>query len=396
MKRHILLYSLTALFAIGFAGIASGYSLPRLPAPAGMATPVFLDGLFGGKQDEQKKAPEHPINSDEIFNSDEYTTVHSPIPYQKVELGFSIRVPKDWPDPVVAQKKDSDIGQKLIGNLAQFDAPMISTFQPRIYIQALEMEHEIDAEHWLRHHILISGYTPVGPVTADGPRKASGHYIYLQDGTSIYAYISAHINKNTILLAKFEIPAQLQQYMKYLQHASIDSFTLTYPEETPIEEQRSFTLVDSIKFNYPGSWILADPDFRDMNRLVVQLKNNSQSGSLQGFARIMAVRRNRNTNLQSELENLKLYFQDVMKVSFIKLESSGKSAAYDRFMFNRYEVYEVKNTQRGEAIQQLHLAVLGDKEWYIIMYLLTPRKDDNLYTWARNVASFEVMLETIK
>ena len=60
------------------------------------------------------------------------------------------------------------------------------------------------------------------------------------------------------------------------------------------------------------------------------------------------------------------------------------------------EIYEVKNKQRGEVPQKLHLTVLGDKEWYIITFLLSPREDDNLYNWSRNVASFEAILQSIK
>ncbi len=397
MKRNILTYGLTTLFAIGFTGFAYGFGMPSLPKTGSMATPVFLDSIFGGKEQAQKEKKQHPIHNDEIFNDNNLLETREIVPYQKVELGFSMRIPKDWTySEDYEDKTETELNQKLLGNIARFDSPRISTYQPRILVQALEMPHEISAAHWLRHHILVSGYTPEGEIKSPTPRDASGHYIYLQDGTSMYAHVRVLINKGVILIAKFEIPIQLKDYMEYLQHKTLETFTLTYPEDGPIEEQKSFTLVDSIKMNFPASWLVADPDFRDMNRLIVSLKNKTESGSLQGFVRIVAVRRNRNTSLQLEIEGLKKYFEETMKLEFLRLETSGKSPAYDRFLFNRYETYEVKNKQKGEANQKLHLAVLGDKEWYIILFLLSPREDDNLYSWARNVASFNGMLQSIK
>jgi len=97
-----------------------------------------------------------------------------------------------------------------------------------------------------------------------------------------------------------------------------------------------------------------------------------------------------------EIEGLKKNFEDTMKIEFVRLETSRKAPVYDRFIFNRYETYEIKNKQRGVSSQKLHLVILGDKEWYIVLYLLTPREDDNLYNWARNVASFESILRSLK
>lgn len=397
MKRNMLTYGLTALFAIGFAGFAYGFSQPALPKTGSMATSAFLDGIFGKKEEQTKQVPLYRIHDDEAFNNDELMVTHEIVPYQTIELGFSIRLPKDWEyTENYETKTQTELNQKLLGNIARFDSPRISTYRPRVIVQALEMPHEISAQHWLRHYILISGYTPDGEIESKNPREASGYYIYLEDGNSMRTFVRAQINKNTMLVAKFEIPHQLKTYMEYLQHKTLESFTLSYPEEGPIEDTKGFTMVDSIKLNFPSSWLVTDPDFRDMNRLSVNLKNMSESGSLQGFVSVVSVRRNRNTTLRTELENLKVYFEETMKLEFVKLESSGKSPAYDRFMFNRYEVYDVKNKQRGEVPQKLHLAILGDKEWYIILFLLSPREDDNLYNWARNVASFEAILQSIK
>src|SRR5690606_23455859 len=152
----------------------------------------------------------------------------------------SIRIPLDWKETEdYTLRSESDFNQKLLGNISRFDSPRISTYQPRLMVQALEIPHEISAQHWLRHHILISGFTPVGEVTSKNPREAAGHYIYLENGTSMYTYVRALINKNTILLAKLEIPSALKDYMDYVQHKVIDSFMLTYPEDGPIEPVKS-------------------------------------------------------------------------------------------------------------------------------------------------------------
>ncbi|MDP2206924.1 MAG: hypothetical protein Q8K65_11520, partial [Alphaproteobacteria bacterium] len=183
---------------------------------------------------------------------------------------------------------------------------------------------------------------------------------------------------------------------KFLQQKTVDSFSLTYPKQGTIEDQSVFTMMDAAKLNFPKSWEMVGQSFRDMNRLSLQLHNKSATGGIDGFIMINAVRRHRVTSLTKEIDELKKYLDTQMAITVTDMLSSEKSAAAERFIFNRYEIYSVESTRRAQSKQDLHLVVLGDKEWYIMIFMMTMREEERLYAWARNVKTLEEIVRSIK
>jgi hypothetical protein len=395
MKRSIFLYGFLAVFCAGSAGIAAAASMGAFQKPVTQAIPVILDGLFGKKeQEQQQQVWQHAINNDETFDAVKKT--HEILPFERVELSVAFDLPNDWQGEVFAEGKNYELSQKILGDIAIFKSPLIGTARGVVTIHALTLEHEISAGHWLKNYILANGFSPDGELVEKSNTSASAYYINIEKGISMHTYIGAHISGNTMVLVRFVIPLDLKDYVTYLQKRIIDSFHLTYPKDSPIEQQKVFTMVDSIKFNYPESWLVVSPDFRDMNKLTVQLHNKDSAGVAQGFIRIVAVRRNRSTDLDKEIQSLREYFKDTMKLQFQKMEFSGKSQAYDRFVFNRAEKYLVNNPEKPDFVQRVNLVVLGDKEWYVLMFLLSPREEEDLYNSARNEQSFDVLVKSIK
>ncbi len=395
MKRSIFLYGFLAVFCAGSAGIAAAASMGAFQKPVTQAIPVILDGFFSKKEENsQQQVWQHAINNDEGFDAVKKT--HEILPFERVELSMAFDLPNDWQGEVFAEGKNYELSQKILGDIAIFKSPLIGTARGVVTIHALTLEHEISAGHWLKNYILANGFSPDGELIEKSNTSASAFYINIEKGISTHTYIGAHISGNTMVLVRFVIPLDLKDYVTYLQKRIIDSFHLTYPKDSAIEQQKVFTMVDSIKFNYPESWLVVAPDFRDMNKLTVQLHNKDSAGVAQGFIRIIAVRRNRSTDLDKEIQSLREYFKDTMKLQFQKMESSSKSQAYDRFVFNRVEKYLVSNPEKPDFVQRVNLVVLGDKEWYILMFLLSPREEEDLYNSARNEQSFDVLIKSIK
>jgi len=44
----------------------------------------------------------------------------------------------------------------------------------------------------------------------------------------------------------------------------------------------------------------------------------------------------------------------------------------------------------------VHLVALGDKEWYILIFMVTMREEERLYAWARNIKTLEEIVRSIK
>jgi hypothetical protein len=398
--RRVLLIA----FALAFA-VTAGFAQARntgLKAPASAATRV----LFGFGDDapppEQENPKVHEIHDQASFAKK--TKSFSMMPYNKADLEFEIYLPSDWtPEEKAFSDANLAIGEKIAGEVARFWSPMIVTQRAYASIDVLKLDHEISARNWLKNYLVSSGYLLQGDVTEINNKSSTARYIRATDTGSNFGYISARISGGFVETARFEVPVNLKDYLKFLQKKSVDSFKLLYPKEEPIEEQKVFTLVDAMKFTYPASWKVGNPDFRDMNRLIVEAKNIRAGSGLgkgqivDGYIRFLAVRRTRTTDLMTEVEEIKKFFNETMSLEFTKMLSSGKSDAYERFIFNRYEVYDVLGKAgKTKVTQELHLVVLGDKEWYVIAFLFTPKESAGLYNWARNIQSFQEMIKSIK
>jgi len=355
-----------------------------------------LFGLFEKKQEAAQKGPlEHPIKDDDTFSK--MTKPYGMMPFSKAELEFEILIPKDW-EVIETPDASSETAQQIISRIAVYRSPMIGVLQCEVYVDALKLKNDIAAKHWLKHYMLTSGFSPEGEIESPNTKHASSYYVKSGDpgAPSTKEYISATISGTWVLLATFQCPLPLSNYIKFLQKKTVESFKILYPKDEPVEDQKVFTLVDSIKFGYPTSWEVVTTDFRDMNRLSVHMQNKNTTKTVDGFIRFVAVRRSRSNDLLSEVGEQQKYFSDTLKLNVTKMLSSDKSPAYDRFLFNRYEVYAVAPKSGKGTPQEVHMAVLCDKEWYIFGYLFTPTEATNLYQWARNLQSFQEILKATK
>lgn len=344
----------------------------------------------------QAAAPKvHPIHDDATFTKE--TKAYGMMPYAKAELEYEIYIPKDWTE-VEAYDTLQENQDAILSRIAYYKSPMVSTLQMELEINALKLKHEISAKNWLRDYVLTQGYSPEGDVQEHSLKSASAYYVVAGSpaAPSSLEYVAARISGGWVLLATYRAPLPLRNYVKYLQKKTVDSFKILYPKDDAVEDQKVFTLVDSIKFNYPVSWEVVSTDFRDMNRLTVHLQNKGKAMNIEGYIRFLAVRRSRSTDFQTELDDQRKYFDNVMNLKIAKLVSSDKSLAYNRFLFNRLEVYDVEPKKGKASPQEIHFLALGDKEWYIFAILFTPKEQTHLYNWARNTQSFREIVKSIK
>lgn len=395
MKRSIAL--LTAVFCLLTATASMAYV--HLPATSGAprALPAFFDGFFGGgqKSDTGKPGSVHPINDDASFAASSRTI--NARPYNKSEMFFNITIPNDW-EAAPIQTEKQEFTSQIMGNIASFTSPFFGTARAEIIVQAVQLTHEVNAYDWLKHYVLSNSYTPDGDAQEINRWAANIHYYASSsDGQSKYVYMTVRMNGDIALVARFEMPVPLKGYLAFMQKKTIDSFTLAYPKEGRIEQQKTFTLADAMKVSYPASWDTVAPDFRDMNNLKVQLHNTSKSGAIEGFVYIKAIRRSQDSNLLKEAEVLREFFDKDIKVDVEKLVATRPTDIQkERFLFKRYETYELKSRRAGHSLQEVHLVALGDRDWYIFLFLITPREQENLYLWARNVRAFRDIVHSIE
>ena len=358
---------------------------------------ALLNGLFDKKQAVQ--APQQPqqyyIHDEESFKAVE-KSFHG-IPFKDPQLEFSILLPKDWTsEETVQTDMAGDLSLKLIGDLAKFKSPIINTQQAVVTIQSIKLSREISAQNWLKNYILSNNYDIQDKVISTDDRKASAYCIATSDNKSSYIYLAVEINGNNAIIVQFSSPLALKDTLQFLRKKVVDSFKFILATDSPIETQKNFSFADAVKFNYPESWSPNHMDIKDSRSMSMQLYSKGKNDRIDGLVRFVVIKRNADTSLKAETADLKKYFTDFLSLDFKKLVSSDKAPVTDRFIFSRYEVYQAASKKENTAEQEIHLVVLGDKDWYIFGFLLTPTETDNFYTWACNTQAFNMIIKSLR
>jgi len=356
-------------------------------APQTASASLFGLGRTSGQQ--------YFIHDEESFRAN--TKTFHQIPFNTRKLEFEILLPKDWTSDPLTRVRDRTLKQDIPQSIARFKSPMIGTSQAVVTIQYRYLTQEISAENWLKNYAITNGYALEEQVTSLGGRKAGMSYISVFEVNSTYTYTAAQINGDIVALASFEIPLFLKESLGFLQKRTADSFRLLMPSDDPIEKQKEYALPDALHFIYPESWIVRYPDFNDGNNILsVQLHNEPQAEKVDGMIRFVAVRRRSQTSLAQEMTGLKNYLNSFLGIELKKLVSSDKAPAYKRFLFSRHEVYQVGSKKKNSDDGELRLVVLGDPEWYIIVFLMTPSKTGNFYAWAHNTQAFDLIVKNLR
>jgi hypothetical protein len=376
MKHLFKLSALACFLILAAVFFSSDLAKPAAPVPAPML---------------------YPIQDEEGFQA--VAKSFHKIPFSDPQLEFSILLPKDWASEETVQSESSaNLNRAIVSEIARFTSPVINTMRASVVIESIKLSREISAENWLKGYIMTRGYAIQDKVTAINEKKALAHCAGTdtEGKKNDYIHILAMINGNNAVVIRFEIPVYLKESLEFLAKRSLESYQFILETDRAIESQKIFNFADVLKFSYPESWNVNNMDVRDSRSMSMQLYNKGLGGRLDGMIRFLVIKRGADTTLKKETDELKKYFSDFLGVTFTKLVSSDKAPVKSRFLFSRFEVYQVTQKKANTSGQELRLAVVGDKNWYVFGFLMTPSEADSFPTWANNIQSFEMVVRSLR
>lgn len=372
--------------------IAGGIACAVLLALGASAMGVKLPG-FGGTAEQSLNR--YPIQDEAGFVA--LTEVYHVEPPKAPSFTFDIKLPKDWEVENMTTDVSPDFSRRIIGEIARIRSPYYGIYRPEVVVQTVELQHDMEAAKWLQHYTLSNSYILQGKVDALSTYRAQASYTYIKENTVMLVQIAVVMNGREAVLARFEMPLAFKEQMGFLQKRAIETFHLSAGDEKPVEEQKPFTLADVLKFNYPASWRPSPPDLRDMNRIGLQIVNKSPSGIFNGFIQVFIVARSEETNLLTEAERLRAYVKDILLLNITEMTGTRPMRVHDKFIFTRDETYRARSLREGNiAPQELRLAVLGTEDRYFLILMLSPEESKDLYNWARNQRSFDLILGSMQ
>ncbi len=340
----------------------------------------------------------YPIQNEKSFQA--VARVFSKTPFNNPELEYSIMLPKDWkPQATIQSAAVGGLGREIISEVARYRSPVINTMTAVVIVKSIQLDREITAGNWLKNYIYSNSCTPQGKMIVINDKRAEANCITTLNGNISYTHALAAINGDNLVLVEFRNPLYLTGPLEFLAKTALDSFKFILVTNSPIEKQKLFSFANVITFSYPASWTPNDLDTSGNNTMSMQLFNENdgrrKKKQINGMIRFVVIRRDSETSLIKESAAIKKYFNDFLGLKFVKLISSEKEPAAPRFLFSRYEVYEMSTKNAATQDQEAHILVLGSKSWYVFAFLLTPTANNNFYTWACNTRAFNLIVKSI-
>lgn len=235
------------------------------------------------------------------------------------------------------------------------------------------------------------------------------------DGGSDFVHMKVLFNGSNAVLVRFEAPDSLQVFLDYISAAVVKSFRFVLQTDHPIEAQKSFNFGDALKFRYPESLDppknIQDKDTRHMSMQLFNIKKETEGldpellkkiSIYEGVIRFVVVRRNINTSLQKEVDDIRHFVEEGdghgMDLTVKKLMPAPEPLPQvsNRFMFYRYEVYQVAEHKSRGIDKELRFVALGDEKWYVFAILETPSAEEDFKTWAVNTQDFDMIVKDFR
>ena len=339
--------------------------------------------------------PDFKIKDEASFQK--YTVEVHEVPYNETTLSYRLRLPDTWEKRTQHMEQGVQLHKRLMSHITTFMAPPIADVRPSMTIQAKNLEHEIDAGYWLRHYLLVNGFTLTGEVESKDLRNATAHFVYVRDETAYTGYARAIFHGNMVTLARFDVPQRFAKWYSVLQKQAVDKLVLVFPKSGAIEEWRRDNLGgELLEMQYPVSWVRNRARYNeDGIKTSFELHSEAEEGTVFGLMHFTAIRRSKDTDLPTEIEILKKKLEEMYGMFVREVKSSQPGYGPLEFDYIREERYIVGfDAERKISDQELILQVMADSKWYVIFYMMSPLEANDFYNWARNMRAYEIVKDS--
>ena len=381
MAKQEKLFRQILLFALGI------FTLAVLPQEAEAQK---IKELFS------KEMPKFQDIPDAQF--EQMTELYEDVPFGDRYLAYKVRLPKDWAPPDDVSLSNYSLSSRLMGDIALFySPPRIDAPRSKFQIQALKLEYEMTAEQWLLQFILQNGFTLEG-LEYFSPDKVGALHVYVTEGETFVVRSVAQINGKRMVLAQYIVPANYWMKEAPMIAESLATFELLNPEKAVIENMVVFPFLDIAQFSYPESWDPRSNPVRTIDRIQATVNNIREGASktLDGQIQVDMVSAFIVDDLEAELDNLKENLREKGLITSDLIETKEDTVFHPQVNFGFTDVFEGNNTENNVLRYEIWISVLALDNYYFFVTLITPHRDEEFFTWSRNVGAYKALLKTVQ
>lgn len=282
----------------------------------------------------------------------------------------------------------------LLGPVARYTGPANILASSRLEIFAMQLSHDITTKNWFLNYILSRNYTLMG-MEQIADNRVDAEYVLIEKGISYVVRTAAISNGRRMVLISYYVPEKFWEQEREYQEMTINSFKFINPQTTLIDDKRTHGFLDLVKFDYPSAWRLIAPSVDSIESMSAKLLYSLDKVTLQGEININLISTELDTNLMKEVEYLR---EDLKKKGLgigAALDTNMTFTFSDKITFSRVEAYEVAGDKKGYIDYELWLAIMVEDRYYYIATMLTPGREADFYTWARNTEAFSTVIQSL-
>lgn len=349
----------------------------------------------------KKPMPEIKLMTDAEF--EEKTMEVSKVPYGEDVLAFTMRVDKTWEESEGGGMGNVMLSEKLFQDISTYYGKPTISGRSRLEVQALNIEGTLTAEQWYIKYILEGGFTTEGFVTHND-NKVESLMVIMDRDYSFYLRTMVLINGSKVIMVRYYVPVHYIQAQASMQAQVLASFKLENEKPRVLAEMASYRFLDVIEAQFPKTWKLYPKTMRTADRMEASLVSVKEipggigqqpSISTQGKVDMLVLSSAVNQSLVAQVDEFKKYIEGAGMIVGDKIETKNDFTYNESMDFGLTEVYKGIDSSSNLNDYELWYSVMVGGNYYYMMLLLTPSRNEDFGTWADNTQNFKIMVNKL-
>lgn len=378
--RFLIFLVSLLMFAVPARAQEFGIDLKKIPKPA-----------------EQKLLPEADFNK-------QTKKVIETEPYNEPQVGYSVRLPKNWTDnaqvaPIFSNVGKSMLSDTVLGIVGRYISAPRNLFRSYLTIEAQTLTYEVSAQNWFVNFTLNSGFS-LTALEEKNSREVEALYVQVIKDQTYVVRSRVIMNGSSLIVVRYYLPQEIYEDEKAQQEQIVDSFTLLQPTSERIEKQAQYGFLDQSYFNYPESWTLKEKSILSVERMSALLYQATRAKGtlvvLDGHIKILVVSRLLKTTLGQEIGK----FREELKIPKYKVGNLIENVKYDHdpsIKSSSAQIYRlVPDDPVNMKEYEFLVNVMEGDDYYYITSMITPSRQEDFYTWAQNMEAAKIINESMR
>ena len=324
-------------------------------------------------------------------------------PYDDELMSYSLRLPKRWTNNIQTPPGEREgtslqVSETVLGILGKYIGAPKNLQRSSLVVEGQGLAYEVSAMNWFINFILLNGFS-LTAMTEISSKEIVALYVQVEGDQTFVVRTRVVINGNRLVMVRYYLPQENYNEEKGEQAQIVDSFKLLKPSEDSIEKHETYGFLDQSYFSYPESWKLKERSILSIERmsaLLYQERKDGRASVLEGHIKINVISRLLNTTAAQEVaefrKNLKIkdYSVGVMLENVkYNFDPSIKTGSAQVYKLNAADPVNMKS-------YEILVAVLQGEDYYYITSMITPSREQDFYSWARNMEAAKIINESMR